>query len=79
MKKNTLNKILDTATVLFAECGFENVTIMQLSQAANINCAAISYYLGGKENLYQEVLRSQFLPALQALRETDGRLQADRH
>lgn len=72
MKKNTLNKILNTVTVLFAECRFENVTIMQLAQAANINFAAISYYFGGKENLYQEVLRSQFLPALQALRETEA-------
>lgn len=71
MKRNTANKILDTATCLFAELGFENVTVTQLAQAANSNPAAISYYFGGKENLYQEVLRSQFSPALQALREVE--------
>lgn len=71
MRRNTADKILDTATVLFAALGFENVTIKQLAQAANINSAAISYYFGGKENLYQEVLKSQFFPALQALREME--------
>lgn len=69
MKRNTANKVLDTATSLFAELGFENVTIKQLAQAANSNPAAISYYFGGKVNLYQEVLKYQFSPALQALQE----------
>ena len=72
MKRNTLNKILDTGTSLFAELGFENVTIKQLAQAANSNPAAISYYFGGKENLYQEVLKHQFSPALQALQEVSA-------
>lgn len=71
MKRNTANKILDTATCLFAELGFENVTVTQLAQAANSNPAAISYYFGGKEKLYQEVLRHQFSSALQALREVE--------
>lgn len=71
MKKNTANQILDTATSLFAVFGFEKVTIKQLALAATSNPAAISYYFGGKENLYREVLECQFSPALQALREED--------
>lgn len=67
MKKNITERILLTATSLFAEIGFTNVTIKQLAHAANINPAAISYYFGGKETLYQEVLRYQFSPAIQAL------------
>ena len=69
MRRNIAKKTLDTATSLVAELGFENVTIKQLAQAANSNPAAISYYFGGKENLYQEVLKYQFSPALQALQE----------
>ena len=77
MKKNITERILLTATSLFAEIGFTNVTIKQLAHAANINPAAISYYFGGKETLYQEVLRYQFSPAIQALQEvTNCRLSA---
>lgn len=71
MEKNTANKILDTATSLFAVHGFENVTIKQLAKASNINIAAISYYFGGKESLYQEVLKRQFSPAILALRKVE--------
>ena len=77
MEKNITERILLTATSLFAEIGFANVTIKQLAHAANINPAAISYYFGGKETLYQEVLRYQFSPAIQALQEvTNCRLSA---
>ncbi|SDF26568.1 TetR/AcrR family transcriptional regulator [Sporomusa acidovorans] len=72
MKRNTANKILDTATSLFAELGFENVTINLLAQTANVNSAAISYYFGSKETLYQMILDNQFSPALQALREVEA-------
>lgn len=71
MKKNTATQILNTATSVFAVFGFEKVTIKQLALAANSNPAAISYYFGGKENLYREVLECQFSPALQALQEED--------
>ncbi len=67
MKRNTANKILDAATSLFATLGFTNVTIKQLAKAANVNSTSISYYFKNKENLYQEVLKSQFSPTLQAL------------
>ena len=38
MKRNIANKILDTATSLFAELGFENVTIKQLALTTQIAC-----------------------------------------
>lgn len=71
MERNTASKILDTATSLFAALGYEKVTIKQLAQAANINSAAIFYYFKSKENLYQEILKRQFSPAVQALRKID--------
>ena len=72
MKRNTATDLLDAATRLFAELGFENVTIRQLVQSTNTNPAAISYYFDNKEHLYQAVLKSQFLPALQVLRQTEA-------
>ncbi|WP_094607698.1 hypothetical protein SPSIL_009420 [Sporomusa silvacetica DSM 10669] len=71
MKKNTVNRIIDTATSLFAVLGFENVTINQLAEAAQVNVASISYYFGGKGSLYQVILKKQFSPALQALRKIE--------
>lgn len=52
-------KILEVATKLFAEKGYARVSIRELTVAANANVAAISYYFGGKEGLYQEVIKAQ--------------------
>ncbi|SEP20469.1 TetR/AcrR family transcriptional regulator [Propionispora vibrioides] len=71
MKNDTANKILDNATFLFAKLGFETVTVNQLAREAKSNPAAISYYFGNKENLYQEVLRRQFSPPIQSLKEIE--------
>lgn len=61
MKKNTANKLLDAATPLLAALGWENVTVSQLAEAANLNRAAISYHFGGKEALYQAVYNTSSL------------------
>lgn len=71
MKRNTAKQILDTATPLFASSGFRNVTVDKLAKAANVNGAAIIYHFGSKENLYREVLESQFSPAIHSLREVN--------
>ena len=52
-------KILQAATVLFAENNFNAVSIKQIASASGVNSALISYYFGGKKNLYQEVLDCQ--------------------
>ncbi len=49
-------KILEAATDLFARDNFDAVSIKQISNASGVNSALISYYFGGKKNLYQEVL-----------------------
>lgn len=52
-------KILQAATGLFATNNFNAVSIKQIATASGCNSALISYYFGGKKNLYQEVLNSQ--------------------
>ena len=52
-------KILQAATGLFAMNNFNAVSIKQIAAASGCNSALISYYFGGKKNLYQEVLNAQ--------------------
>lgn len=75
MKSNTVNRIIDTATTLFATHGFEHVTVIHLAEAAHVNVASISYYFNGKESLYKIVLKNQFSPALQSLREIETKVR----
>jgi AcrR family transcriptional regulator len=60
MEKDAQTKLLETATLLFSQKGFHAVSIRELARTAKINSALISYYFGGKEGLYQEVLEEQF-------------------
>lgn len=50
-------RIEEAALALFAEAGYERVTIRDVASAAGVNSAAISYYFGGKEELYRALLR----------------------
>lgn len=49
-------EILDVAEKLFAENGFEAVSVREISKAAGINIAMVSYYFGSKEKMYEEVV-----------------------
>lgn len=53
--------ILDVAEQLFAEQGFEAVSIREISKAADINIAMVSYYFGSKEKLYEEVINRKLI------------------
>ncbi|MBP2653968.1 MAG: transcriptional regulator, TetR family [Firmicutes bacterium] len=70
LEKDSQTKLLETATTLFAQKGFNGVSVRQLAEAANVNIAAISYYFRGKEGLYQAVLEEQFAPIAAALSQT---------
>ena len=54
--------ILDVAEKLFAEQGFEAVSVREISKAADINIAMVSYYFGSKEKLYEEVISRKLTP-----------------
>lgn len=54
--------ILDVAERLIAEQGFEAVTIREISKAADINIAMVSYYFGSKEKLYEEIINRKLIP-----------------
>lgn len=53
--------ILDAAERLFAEQGFEAVSVREISKAADINIAMVSYYFGSKEKLYEEIIKRKLI------------------
>ncbi|MBK1792048.1 TetR/AcrR family transcriptional regulator [Persicirhabdus sediminis] len=55
-KIETKEKILKAAWKLFAERGFEDVSVRDVTKKANVNLAAVSYYFGGRDGLIQETL-----------------------
>ena len=72
---NSADKILEAATKLFAMDSFAAVSIKQISVASGVNSALISYYFGGKKNLYQEVLYTEaekFLKLQDIIRQQPG-------
>jgi AcrR family transcriptional regulator len=64
---STRDRLLDAGERLFAEHGFDATAVRDITAVARCNVAAVNYYFGGKENLYQEVFRRR-LVALKELR-----------
>jgi AcrR family transcriptional regulator len=51
-KRRTRQEISDVATRLFAEHGFERVTLSQIAEAADVSVKTIFNHFGSKEDLY---------------------------
>jgi L,D-transpeptidase YbiS len=63
--KSTAQRILDTAVELFAEKGFEQTSIRDITQAAGVNIAAINYHFGSREALVHAVAERYLTPLCQ--------------
>ena len=75
----TQQRILENAIELFADRGFDQVTVRDIAEQAQVNHAAISYYFGAKEQLIKHAigtviapLNTQRLAALSALDKAKG-------
>lgn len=67
----TADRILAAAVSLFAEKGYDGVSVKEIAGLASANSALISYYFGGKAQLYQAVLSRQadsFLAVMEKLK-----------
>lgn len=53
---STRSIVLEAAGRVFAERGFAEATSKEICERAGANSAAVNYYFGGKESLYEEVL-----------------------
>ncbi len=54
----TKEKILENSHKLFAEKGFNGVSIREIAKECDVNIAAINYHFKNKENLYLATIRS---------------------
>jgi AcrR family transcriptional regulator len=55
----TNNRIFLAAERLFADFGFEGVSVREIVQAADVNLAAVSYHFGSKSELYLTLFRKR--------------------
>ena len=53
---STRGVVLEAAGRVFAERGYTRATSREICEKAGVNSAAINYYFGSKEGLYEEVL-----------------------
>jgi len=56
----TREALLAAGTELFAEHGFDGVSVSAIAQKAGVNKAMISYHFGGKRDLYVAILAATF-------------------
>jgi AcrR family transcriptional regulator len=61
----TRDRILRTAERLFAERGFNGVSVRELAAAAQVNIASIGYHFDSKEGLLSEVYRRHCEPMIE--------------
>jgi len=54
--RSTKERLLDSAEALFAERGYDSVSIRDLAADADVNVAAVNYHFQGKEKLYEAVI-----------------------
>ena len=64
---DTRQRLVDAAATLFANKGFEHVTVREICKASNANVAAVNYHFGDKAGLYRAVV----MMAIEQMRETN--------
>ena len=57
---DTRGRILDAAITLFAQHGLKSASIRDICSVASANIAAVTYYFGGKDELYAEAVKRVF-------------------
>lgn len=60
--QDSKEKLLVSAERLFAERGFDGVSVRDITNAAGVNSALVGYYFGGKQGLLSEVYTRHCMP-----------------
>ena len=58
---DSLERILQEATLLFARYGYHGVSTRALAKAVGLNISTINYHAGSKEQLYRKVFHRLFM------------------
>lgn len=59
-RRDTRQRVLESACVVFAEKGFHDATVQEICERAEANIASVNYYFRDKESLYGEVWRHAY-------------------
>lgn len=70
----TKQKVVDTASVLFFQKGFDGTSVRDIAEKAGVNVSLISYYFKGKQGLLEYAVTNYYESYLVALENT---LQTD--
>ncbi len=63
LTQDTAGRIVTEATRLFAEKGYDGVSIKEISETAGVNIAAVNYHFESKEKLFRHIIE-QFISDL---------------
>jgi len=75
MQSDTALRIVEAAEALFAEQGFNETTMRQITSRAGVNLAAVNYHFGSKQGLIQAVAEKFLTPLCHSLeRQLEQRL-----
>lgn len=66
---DTASRIIQAAEKLFAEQGFKETTMRQITTLADVNLAAVNYHFGSKQGLIQSVAEHALTPLCDAIDE----------
>jgi AcrR family transcriptional regulator len=55
-RKSTRERLIEAAGELFAEKGFKETTVRDISERAGANLASVNYYFRDKEHLYEDLI-----------------------
>ncbi|MBI4831416.1 MAG: CerR family C-terminal domain-containing protein [Candidatus Lindowbacteria bacterium] len=55
-RKSTRKRLIEAAGELFAEKGFKETTVRDISERAGANLASVNYHFRDKEHLYEDVI-----------------------
>ena len=75
-RQPTRAAVLEAAGRIFAERGYAEATSKEICELAGANSAAVNYYFGGKNRLYEEVLVEAHRQ-MSSLEELDALVNAD--
>lgn len=60
-------RLLDAAEKLFCQRGFEGTSVREITAEAGCNVAAVNYYFGSKEKLYEEMFHRRLSEKFRAI------------
>ena len=61
-EENTRKRILDAAEHFFAQKGYHNCSVREITGKARVNLAAVNYHFGSKERLLETVMDRRLIP-----------------